>query len=241
MDLSASPTRRNNFKNTIEAFEDMSLSKDQQTLMWQQQQLKHHHQQQQQQQWDSGTQSGVTTQTAPSLNGSRDADYGDPRFPTDGGFYDNHDVNHADDVTWNHEDDDDDDEIDDNDVEENEDSSSPRQNAFTRSQLDEIRIQLQQTRAQRVRAAMFPESLEEGVEIPQTCFDPSRPSAVERLAEASEMLKIAVVHLINYQDDADLATRAIPELIKLLNEDDRVVVGQVNRISILAERNATFA
>merc|ERR1719244_2164865 len=40
------------------------------------------------------------------------------------------------------------------------------------------------------------------------------------------MLKQAVVNLINYQDDADLATRAIPELTKLLNDEDQVVVGQ---------------
>merc|ERR1712061_430926 len=39
-------------------------------------------------------------------------------------------------------------------------------------------------------------------------------------------LKHAVVNLINYQDDADLATRAIPELIKLLNDEDQVVVSQ---------------
>ncbi len=41
-----------------------------------------------------------------------------------------------------------------------------------------------------------------------------------------KMLKHAVVNLINYQDDADLATRAIPELIKLLNDEDQVVVSQ---------------
>ena len=40
------------------------------------------------------------------------------------------------------------------------------------------------------------------------------------------MLKHAVVNLINYQDDADLATKAIPELIKLLNDEDQVVVSQ---------------
>jgi len=40
------------------------------------------------------------------------------------------------------------------------------------------------------------------------------------------MLKHAVVNLINYQDDAELATRAIPELIKLLNDEDQVVVSQ---------------
>lgn len=31
---------------------------------------------------------------------------------------------------------------------------------------------------------------------------------------------------ITLQDDADLATRAIPELIKLLNDEDQVVVSQ---------------
>ena len=86
--------------------------------------------------------------------------------------------------------------------------------------------QLNQTRSQRVRAAMFPETLEEGIEIPSTQLDPSQPTAVQRLAEPSQMLKHAVVNLINYQDDADLATRAIPELIKLLNDDDQVVVSQ---------------
>lgn len=40
------------------------------------------------------------------------------------------------------------------------------------------------------------------------------------------MLKTAVVNLINYQDDADLATRAIPELVKLLHDEDQVVVGK---------------
>ena len=86
--------------------------------------------------------------------------------------------------------------------------------------------QLNQTRSQRVRAAMFPETLEEGIEIPTTQLDPNEPTAVQRLAEPSQMLKHAVVNLINYQDDADLATRAIPELIKLLNDEDQVVVSQ---------------
>lgn len=69
--------------------------------------------------------------------------------------------------------------------------------------------QLSQTRSQRVRAAMFPETLEEGIEIPSTQLDPAQPTAVQRLAEPSQMLKHAVVNLINYQDDADLATRYI--------------------------------
>lgn len=92
--------------------------------------------------------------------------------------------------------------------------------------MDDMNQQLNQTRSQRVRAAMFPETLDEGMEIPSTQFDPSQPTSVQRLSEPSQMLKHAVVNLINYQDDADLATRAIPELIKLLNDEDQVVVGQ---------------
>ncbi|XP_013379954.1 catenin beta isoform X2 [Lingula anatina] len=97
---------------------------------------------------------------------------------------------------------------------------------FTQEQVDEMNQQLNQTRSQRVRAAMFPETLEEGMQIPSTQIHPSEPTAVQRLAEPSQMLKHAVVNLINYQDDADLATRAIPELTKLLNDEDQVVVSQ---------------
>jgi len=98
--------------------------------------------------------------------------------------------------------------------------------SYTQEQVDEMNQQLNQTRSQRVRAAMFPETLEEGLEIPSTQMDPAQPTAVQRLSEPSQMLKHAVVNLINYQDDADLATRAIPELIKLLNDEDQVVVSQ---------------
>lgn len=97
---------------------------------------------------------------------------------------------------------------------------------FTQDQVDDMNQQLSQTRSQRVRAAMFPETLDEGIEIISTQFDSQQPTTVQRLAEPSQMLKHAVVNLINYQDDADLATRAIPELIKLLNDEDQVVVSQ---------------
>lgn len=69
---------------------------------------------------------------------------------------------------------------------------------------------------------MFPETLDEGMQLPSTQFDGAHPTNVQRLAEPSQMLKHAVVNLINYQDDAELATRAIPELTKLLNDEDQV-------------------
>ena len=63
----------------------------------------------------------------------------------------------------------------------------------------DMNAQLNQTRSQRIRAAMFPETLDEGMEIPTTQFDSTQPTAVQRLAEPSQMLKHAVVNLINYQ------------------------------------------
>merc|ERR1712165_668657 len=104
--------------------------------------------------------------------------------------------------------------------------SYPAPTGYSKKEMEDMNQQLNQTRSQRVRAAMFPETLEEGIEIPSTQLDPTQPTAVQRLAEPSQMLKHAVVNLINYQDDADLATRAIPELIKLLNDEDQVVVSQ---------------
>ena len=49
---------------------------------------------------------------------------------------------------------------------------------------------------------------------------------MQRLADPSQMVKHAVVNFINYQDNADLPTRTIPELIKLLNDEDQVVMSQ---------------
>ncbi|KAG7251802.1 hypothetical protein CRUP_014877, partial [Coryphaenoides rupestris] len=81
---------------------------------------------------------------------------------------------------------------------------------------------------------MFPETLEEGMQIPSTQYDGAHPTNVQRLAEPSQMLKHAVVNLINYQDDAELATRAIPELTKLLNDEDQVVV--VNKAAVMVHQ-----
>ncbi|KAK5884251.1 hypothetical protein CesoFtcFv8_018091 [Champsocephalus esox] len=86
------------------------------------------------------------------------------------------------------------------------------------------------TRAQRVRAAMFPETLVEGEAAMPVQSDHSQQSNVQRLAEPSHLLKNAIVHLINYQDDAELATRAVPELTKLLADDDPVVVNKAAMI-----------
>uniref|UniRef100_A0A673J715 Junction plakoglobin a n=1 Tax=Sinocyclocheilus rhinocerous TaxID=307959 RepID=A0A673J715_9TELE len=100
---------------------------------------------------------------------------------------------------------------------------------FTENPAD-VESQYNMTRAQRVRAAMFPETVMEGTAILSTQMDPSQQTNVQKLAEPSQQLKAAIIHLINYQDDAELATRAIPELTKLLNDDDQVVVNKAAMI-----------
>ncbi|KAG6929809.1 junction plakoglobin, partial [Chelydra serpentina] len=98
----------------------------------------------------------------------------------------------------------------------------------------DMESQLAMTRAQRVRAAMYPETVEDRSLLMTTHIE-GQQTNVQRLAEPSQMLKSAIVHLINYQDDAELATRAIPELTKLLNDEDPVVVSKaamiVNQLS----------
>ena len=69
-------------------------------------------------------------------------------------------------------------------------------------------MQLNQTRSQRVRAAMFPETLEEGFQIPSTQIHRDQSTAVQRLAEPSQMMKHAVVNLINYQVSVSAEDRA---------------------------------
>ncbi|XP_051532667.1 junction plakoglobin-like [Myxocyprinus asiaticus] len=94
----------------------------------------------------------------------------------------------------------------------------------------EVESQYTMTRAQRVRAAMFPETVTEGTAILSTQINSSQQTNVQKLAEPSQQLKAAIIHLINYQDDAELATRAIPELTKLLNDDDQVIVNKAAMI-----------
>nr|AEC12440.1 putative beta-catenin 1 [Oscarella pearsei] len=68
-----------------------------------------------------------------------------------------------------------------------------------------------------------PMSRMSSVSIPGT---PAEPSSVQRLAEPSAMLRDAVMSIINYQDDADLAGRVIPEATRLLADPDPSVVKQ---------------
>lgn len=80
-------------------------------------------------------------------------------------------------------------------------------------------------RAKRVREAMCPGVTAEDSSLLLTTQVEGQTTNLQRLAEPSQLLKSAIVHLINYQDDAELATRALPELTKLLNDEDPVCEG----------------
>lgn len=80
-------------------------------------------------------------------------------------------------------------------------------------------------RAKRVREAMCPGVTGKDSSLLLVTQVEGQTTNLQRLAEPSQLLKSAIVHLINYQDDAELATRALPELTKLLNDEDPVRVG----------------
>lgn len=112
--------------------------------------------------------------------------------------------------------------------------------------IDSMNAQLSSTRAQRIRAAIFPETLEDGASdgvslpIPTAQFVNGQPTAVQKLSEPSQLLKNAVIDIINYKEDAEITEKAIPELIRLLNDDDPVVAGQAALIlHTLAKKEAS--
>lgn len=113
--------------------------------------------------------------------------------------------------------------------------------------LDSMSAQLSSTRAQRIRAAIFPETLEDGptehsspMSMPSTHFVNGQPTAVQKLAEPSQLLKNAVIDIINYKNDAEITEKALPELIRLLNDDDPIVAGQAALIlHTLAKKEAS--
>ncbi|KPM11473.1 Armadillo-like protein [Sarcoptes scabiei] len=84
--------------------------------------------------------------------------------------------------------------------------------------------ELNRTQSQQIPSSMFAEKIEDGIDMASKHFDPNQSNDGQSLAKQSQQTKPVPVNMIDYQDDVDLATRAIPELIKLLNDEDQVVV-----------------
>ncbi len=73
----------------------------------------------------------------------------------------------------------------------------------------------------RIREAMFPETLVDAgnAYILTTQLYPGHTTAVQKLTEPAVALKHAVINLINYQEDADVASLACPQLVPLLEDE----------------------
>ncbi|KRY07449.1 Armadillo segment polarity protein, partial [Trichinella patagoniensis] len=120
-----------------------------------------------------------------------------------------------------------------------EEYGDPYTPGYTREQIDGINAEYEAAQSQRIRAAMFPETIEDPKDLSTAQYDFGPMTNVQSLAEPSQMLKTAVVNIINYHDDAELTAKAIPELIKLLSDVDQVVVQQAAMvIHHLSKRDA---
>lgn len=105
-------------------------------------------------------------------------------------------------------------------------------------ELSQTRLQQAQALQPIVEQPIFTDPMNETMEtmdvtITNHQYTPTAAAQSEVMAdpiESSNMLENAVVNLIRCQDDADLSTRAIPELIILLNDQDQVVVDQTTLI-----------
>lgn len=71
---------------------------------------------------------------------------------------------------------------------------------------------------------MLNEKMEEGIEIKYNKFEKDKKKDVKRIDEKRKMMKNDVVKIINYKDDDDLEKRDIKEIIKILKDEDKVVV-----------------
>lgn len=80
-----------------------------------------------------------------------------------------------------------------------------------------------QTRSDRIRAAMFPHLCGDNLGDRGAPLS-HRSGIVTNLSEPSQLLTTAVVELLSLQDETELTTKAIPELVKLLSDKDEVSV-----------------
>ena len=104
-----------------------------------------------------------------------------------------------------------------------------------------LSAEMSATRAQRIRAAIFPEIFpDEAVNGHSAPMFNGHGSAVQKLSEPSQLLKNAVIDIINYKEDAEMTEKALPELIRLLNDSDPAVAGQAALIvHSLAKKEAS--
>jgi len=111
---------------------------------------------------------------------------------------------------------------------------------YTKEEVAVLEEHYVSTRSERLRQAMYPETMVGGENMaPSTQFD-NQQTAVQKLTQPSRTLKEAVVNLINFQDDADSAAKVLPELTSILlgpNEEDAEKA--VEMIQMLSKKHAS--
>ena len=91
-----------------------------------------------------------------------------------------------------------------------------------------IEDQYVNSQSERMRNTIFSEPIvARDVMTPvQTTQFNNQQSSTQKVSQPSQTLKDAVVNLMNYQDDAEVAAKVMPDLQGLLNDDDKDIVGQ---------------
>ncbi|TRY69010.1 hypothetical protein TCAL_12016 [Tigriopus californicus] len=89
-----------------------------------------------------------------------------------------------------------------------------------------INTKVDQTRSDRIRRALFPETLNQSEinNILHLRIHPEVPSALEQLSQPAQDLKFAIEELLEYVHDVELATKIASEVTNLLKNEDLEVV-----------------
>jgi len=91
-----------------------------------------------------------------------------------------------------------------------------------------IEDQYVNTQGERIRNTIFSEPMvaRDVITPVQNNQFNNQQTSTQKVSQPSQTLKDAVVNLMNYQDDADVAAKVMPDLQGLLNDDDKDIVGQ---------------
>ena len=110
---------------------------------------------------------------------------------------------------------------------------------YTKQEAGALKRRLESTRGERLRQAMFPETMETEYHGPTTHLD-DRPTNVHKLTQPCLLLKDALVGLVNFQSDALSAAAVVPELTGILQgNNDEDAEKAVEMVQMLSKNQAS--
>lgn len=87
-----------------------------------------------------------------------------------------------------------------------------------------------QSRPDRIRMTMFPETIQEGDEIPSTQMMSNQQTNLQRLAQPAQILKSALSSLATYQSSTELTAQMLPDVVKLLTLPEESTVLEASKL-----------